>query len=588
MINPTVSPVDPMPSKIKILDPLLASKIAAGEVIERPASVLKELLENSVDAGAASVTVYVTEGGKRLISVADDGEGIAKEDAPLVFYRHATSKIETEADLDEIRTMGFRGEALSSISAVSRVRLRTRRRAEISGTGVTIEGGSTPEISDDGCPEGTSIEVRELFYNTPARLKFMRSGESEYGYILDVFKRAALAHPEIRFKLTHGSSRPIETPAGSLKGRIADLFGREAAEGLVEVSTPFVKGYIGGHELSYSTARSVYLYVNGRPVRDKALNRAILDGYGTIIGPMRYPFVVLDITAAPEDVDVNIHPAKNEVRFKSPRFVYDCVKSAVRGALSARPPASSAPARVHPVSYTSTAIGSNSPAGEAYSSYGALRPVPLEFVEEREKAINPEFLSLSTVGQLWGEFLIAENPSGEFYIIDAHGAAERAAFEKLKKRYRESGVVRQMLLLPERFETTPEEKDAIEGSLDELSRLGFEVVDFGPSVKLGGATFLIKAVPDLLSARGSAGLIKDVASELAASSGSSRAEARIEEVLMRIACHSVIRGARTLTREEGNALLKELSGIDFAAHCPHGRPVVKKFLRSEIEAMFKR
>ncbi|MBI5468147.1 MAG: DNA mismatch repair protein MutL, partial [Deltaproteobacteria bacterium] len=210
------------------------------------------------------------------------------------------------------------------------------------------------------------------------------------------------------------------------------------------------------------------------------------------------------------------------------------------------------------------------------------------FGEERSKAVNPEFLSLTTVGQLWGEFLIAENPSGEFYLIDAHGAAERAAFEKLKKRYLESQVRRQMLLLPERFETTPEEKDAVEGSLEELSRLGFEVVDFGPSVKLGGAAFLIKAVPDMLGTSCSADLIKDIAEDLAASAGSARAEAKIEEVLMRMACHSVIRGPRTLTREEGNALLKELSGIDFAAHCPHGRPVVKKFLRSEIEAMFKR
>lgn len=577
-----------MPCKIKILEPLLASKIAAGEVIERPASVLKELLENSVDAGSTSVTVYVTEGGKRLISVADNGEGISREDAPLVFFRHATSKIEKEADLDDIRTMGFRGEALSSISAVARVRLRTRRHGEVSGTSVTIEGGSPPEITDDGCPEGTSIEVKEIFYNTPARLKFMRSGESEYGYILDVFKKTALIHPEIRFKLVHGSSRPIEAPAGSLRERIADLFGKDAAKNLITVDTPFVKGCIGSHELNYATSKSVYLYVNGRPVRDKAINRAILDGYGTIIGSMRYPFTVLDITVAPEDVDVNIHPAKNEVRFKSPRFIYDCVRSAVKGALSSRAHPEPVPGPRPTVSYSPSASSWRVPAGEAHSSYGAALTAPLEFGEESGKAVNPEFLSLTTVGQLWGEFLIAENPSGEFYLIDAHGAAERAAFEKLKKRYLESQVRRQMLLLPERFETTPEEKDAVEGSLEELSRLGFEVADFGPSVKLGGATFLIKAVPDMLAARSSADLVKDIAGDLAASAGSARAEARIEEVLMRIACHSVIRGPRTLTREEGNALLKELSGIDFAAHCPHGRPVVKKFLRSEIEAMFKR
>jgi len=579
-----------MPEKIKILDPLLASKIAAGEVIERPASVLKELLENSIDALATSITVYVTEGGKRLLSVADDGEGIGREDAPLVFFRHATSKIRTEADLDEIRTMGFRGEALSSISAVSRVVLRSRRHGEVAGTRVTIEGGAEPEISDDGCPEGTVIEIKDIFYNTPARLKFMRSGQSEYGYILDVFKRTALSHPEIRFKLTHGSSRPIEAPAGSLKNRVSDLFGKETAANLIEVATPFVKGYIGGHEQSYSTVKSVYLYVNGRPVRDKAVNRAILDGYGTIIGTTRYPFVVLDLAVPPEDVDVNIHPAKSEVRFKNPRFIYDCVKSAVRGALSApgAAPVSASSAASSRVSYPSFSSAMRSPAGEQAASYNAPVSAPLEFIEGADKAINPEFLKLSTVGQLWGEFLIAENPSGEFYIIDAHGAAERAAFEKLKKKYLESDVRRQMLLLPERFETTPEEKEAVEGSLDELSRLGFEVADFGPSLKLGGATFLIKAVPELLCTRSSAALIKDIASELAASAGSSRATVEIEAVLMRIACHSVIRGPRTLTREEGNALLRELSAIDFAAHCPHGRPVVKKFLRSEIEAMFKR
>ncbi|MBI5586959.1 MAG: DNA mismatch repair endonuclease MutL [Deltaproteobacteria bacterium] len=573
-----------MPGKIKILDELLASKIAAGEVIERPASVLKELLENSIDAGATSITVYVTEGGKRLISVTDNGEGISKEDAPLVFFRHATSKIKTEADLDDIRTMGFRGEALSSISAVARVRLRTKRRAEVSGTSVLIEGGSAPEIIDDGCPEGTTIEVKDIFYNTPARLKFMRSGESEYGYILDVFKRTALIHPEIMFKLVHGSSRPIEAPAGSLRERIADLFGKDAAASLIEVATPFVKGCIGSHELNYATAKSVYLYVNGRPVRDKGITRALLDGYGTIIDGMRYPFVVLDMIVAPEDVDVNIHPAKNEVRFKSPRFIYDCVKAGVKGALSSARPAAPGPT----VSYSASTPAWRPHAGEGPSFYEPAALIPFEFREERREAVNPEFLSLSTVGQLWGEFLIAENPSGEFYLIDQHGAAERAAFERLRKRYTESQVRRQMLLLPERFETTPEEKDAVTRSLEELSRLGFEIMDFGPSGERGGATFLIKAVPDILTARSSAGLIKDIAEELASGGGSSRAEVKIEEVLMRIACHGVIRGPRPLTKEEGNALLRELSGVDFAAHCPHGRPVVKKFLRSEIEAMFKR
>lgn len=586
-----------MPGKIKILDELLASKIAAGEVIERPASVLKELLENSIDAGATLISVYVTEGGRRLISVTDNGEGISRVDAPLIFYHHATSKISAEGDLDDIRTMGFRGEALSSISAVARVRLRTRRTGEVSGTLVAIEGGGEAEIRDDGCPEGTTIEVKDIFYNTPARLKFMRSAQSEYGHILDLFKRVALAHPEIGFKLIHGSTRPTEAPAGSLTQRITDLFGTDASKGLIEVDTPFVKGCIGSHELNYSSSKSVYLYCNGRPIKDKAVNRAILDGYGTIMESMRYPFVVLDLKVPPGDVDVNIHPAKNEVRFKNPRFIYDCVKAGISGALSSGGTSPQVSRTRTPQQYAPSYGGySSSPsarplANETIPYYGKEAERPLEFHGNKidgEEVKNPEFLSLSTIGQLWGEFLMAENTSGEFYIIDAHGAAERAAFEKLKKRYLGSDVRRQMLLLPERFETTPDEKDAIEAALPELSRLGFEIMDFGPAVKSGGSTFLVKAVPDLVASRSSSGLIKDIASDLAGCGGSSRAESRIEEALMRIACHSVIRGPRTLTREEGNALLKDLSTIDFAGHCPHGRPVVKKFSRGEIESMFKR
>lgn len=577
-----------MNEKIKVLDSLLASKIAAGEVVERPCSVVKELMENSIDAGASSIHVHIIEGGKRLIKVTDDGEGMSRQDSRLAFARHATSKISLEADLEAIRTMGFRGEALSSIAAVSRVQMKTKRRQDPCGTSVTIEGSTEPGIMDEGCPDGTSLEVKDLFFNTPARLKFLRSTESEFGRINDVFRKIALINPGKRFRLVHGSTKVIDTQSGTLRQRIADVFGPEALKHLLEVKTPQVNGFIGAHELTYPASKNLFIYVNGRPVRDKGINRAILEGYGSIIDSGRYPFAVLDLAIPHEDVDINIHPAKSEVRFRSQKYVFDLFKSAIRSTLSR--------AAVKHVLNSAQAEYLSEPAAPASRVFAseAAHPFPagqaaLFSQKGVEAAVNPEFLRLEPVGQLWGEFLIAESTEcgGEFYIIDQHGAAERAAFERLKKTYLDGADLgSQMLLIPERVETAPEEAEEINGALSYFKSLGFEVMPFGPG-KSGGETFLIKAVPELLASKGSAALIKDIAHELT-EGGSSRAEQRIESVLMRIACHSVIRGPRPLTKEEGRALLKAMSGIDFAHYCPHGRPVAKKFTRSDIETFFKR
>lgn len=590
--------------KINILDSLLASKIAAGEVIDRPSSVVKELIENSIDAGASSVNVYLAEGGKRVIKVNDDGEGISREDAPLAFLRHATSKISKEEDLEAVLTMGFRGEALASVAAVSRVTLKTRRRIETEGTLVAIEGGSAPIVSGDGCPEGTSIEVRDLFFNTPARLKFLRSSDSEYGRSLEIFKRLALINPKTRFKIQHGSGRPIETPPGTLKDRIFDLFGISEKD-IIEVSAPFVEGYIGAAGDGYPTTKWLLIYVNGRVVRDKSINRAVIDGYGQMLPSGRFPFAVLDLKIPPEDVDINIHPTKSEVRFKNQSFVYDAVKLAVRGALGAlsapapttqgRDTAGEAPARYGYNRPFSPPSGPSLAKEASTTGYSAGNPAPLPhtlslFSNDGDEIKNPELLGLEIVGQLWGEFLIAASNAndGEFFVIDQHGAAERAAFEKLKKRFYGEGVRRQLLLLPERIETTPDEKDAILASIEYIERMGFEIIPFGPSLNGGGESFLIKSVPDILKCGKCDRLISELAEELSSVGGSLKVEEKIEGALMRIACHSVIRGPRPLAREEGAALLKELSKIDFASHCPHGRPVVKKYSRKEIESAFKR
>ncbi|MBI5886974.1 MAG: DNA mismatch repair endonuclease MutL [Deltaproteobacteria bacterium] len=600
-----------MTNRIKILSPELAAKIAAGEVVDRPASVLKELMENSIDAGARSITVTLAEGGRRMIRVVDDGCGISGEDAALAFVRHATSKISVEDDLWAIRTMGFRGEALASISSVARVVLRTRRASDDAGTVVEAAGVEPPSVAADGCPAGTSVEVKDLFFNTPARLKFLRSTQAEFGRCVEVFKKIAYANPATRMKLVHGpsSNKVIDSPPGTLKERIADIAGRGIADRLVIVDTPFIKGFIATPDISHAAASNLFTYVNGRPVRDKTLTAAIIDGCGTVIERMRYPFAVLDVIVDPADVDVNIHPAKTEVRFKDQRFVYDAVKAGVAGALAAVGRSGRA---VYPVG-GSVGDGqyANDPshlqragqgvidnAGFVSKGQARLNPPGLDGVRpgarggvEVEAVADTRLLELDTVGQLWGEFLIAASTlgGGEFYIIDQHGAAERCAYERLKKDwYGVERVASQALLLPERVETTPEEAAALNVALERIERLGFEVVPFGLAPKLGGETFLIKSVPDILAGRGAGSVIKDLATEFADSDGSRKLEDRIDSALMRVACHSVIRGPRPLTREEGNALLRSLAKVDFAGWCPHGRPVIKRYTRAEVEAFFKR
>lgn len=628
--------------KVKILPETLSIKIAAGEVVERPASVVKELMENSMDAGATAISVTVEEGGKRLIRVEDNGCGLSRDDASLAILRHATSKVATEEDLHKVTTMGFRGEALPSIASVSRLTIKTKPKGEVAGTRVTVEGGGEPEVSDQGCPEGTMVEVRDIFYNTPARGKFLRTATTEYGRILDTFKRIAIARPRIRFSMVHGASgRSIEKRAGGLRECVADIFGRSILKELGEVSvvvdsSTSVTGLVGNPALSYPTVKWLFTYVNGRWIRDRGINRAIQDAYSGTIEGGRYPFAIINLKVPLEEVDVNVHPAKTEVRFRRPHFAFDVVKAAVREAIGSGslsfgkggkgPDAAAAPSIAHSPGACPGAGGGGvvGEAGEAGESKGAsvtgARPWPhikpnerapfkaqevgtpyreepsaprLEFTPptpEDEGVLNPEFLGLEMVGHLWGEFIVAESPSGrEFYLIDQHGASERTRFERLKEQfYKGSKIGSQYLLVPERVETTPEESVIIKGAEEVLTRLGFEVIPFGPSTKKGGETFVIKAAPDILEGRGLGRLVEDLLEELSELNRSSKIEERIEEVLMTIACHSVVRGRRALTNEEARALFSELSRCDLAGHCPHGRPVVRRFTREEVEVMFKR
>ncbi len=580
-----------MTDRIRILDSTVVSKIAAGEVVERPASVVKELVENSIDAGAVSVTVTVRGGGRRLIRVVDDGEGMSKRDALLCLTRHATSKIEDERSLDSITTMGFRGEALWSISAVSRLVLRTRPRGDMTGTMVTVEGGIRRKVVDTGSPEGTTVEVRDLFYNVPARRKFLRSESTELGRIVDVVRRIALVHPDRSFRLFHGTKILIDAPRGDRMQRMSDLFGYHIKERLIPIEGDGIYGFVGLPEYSFPTTRSIYIYVNNRPISDRGINRAIISGFGSILEEGRYPFVFLNLLIPPGDVDVNVHPQKSEVRFRYPGTVFSLVTSSIRSALSQRGPVYTKP-RV-PEGVLSVNEGGETfslPVARDEREHRTLQVLEKGTEKEDNGILNPEFLRVDVVGQLWGEFLLVQSEEGDvFYIIDQHGAAERIAFERLKKAYYSGrDIERQFLLLPERVETTPDERDCLERVLPILERLGFEIVPFGPSSGCGGETFIVKAVPSILGGRRCGGLVKDLAEELAGTGMSSRVDDSVDEVFMRIACHSVVRGRRVLSKEEIRALLKDLAGIDLAGYCPHGRPIVKRFTRKEIEGFFKR
>lgn len=608
----------PQCDKIKIMPEALAIKIAAGEVIERPASVVKELVENSIDAKATDISIYIHDGGRKIIKVVDNGEGMSGDDAVIAFERHATSKLLKEEDLYSIYTMGFRGEALPSIASVSEIILTTKISGEIAGTMVKVKGGNREESVSAGCANGTTVEVRNIFFNTPARLKFMRSISTETGHIYDAITRLALAYPSIRFRLYNNNSSMLDTSMkADLKMRIADIFGRDFFKDIIPVEAGSgalkIHGFIAKPEAACSTTKGLYTYVNNRWIRDRGINHAIANGYRNCLassalggsGGGKYPFVVLFITIPPKHVDVNVHPTKCEVRFKDRKDVYELVKSAIEAAL--------APSYKYFLKTNKDGMPASYGVNESPASYETGPPPAgpeveicaepsrrIEFAEPDADTKDLFFRELEVIGQLWLEYLLCQRKD-EFYIVDQHAAAERIAFERLKKDYYFSRrvypvpedfraaapkdgpwVKSQMLLLPQRVEFPLQERDAMEDSMQALKNIGFDIEPFG------GNTFIIRAVPDILSGMDCRGLIKGLAGELASMDMSFKIEDKLDAILMRIACHSVIRGRRPLSNQEAHALLEQLGKVDFSANCPHGRPVIKTISRTEVEKMFKR
>lgn len=587
-------------STIELLSDSIINKIAAGEVVERPASVVKELVENALDAEAKNIEIDLEEGGKKRIQVRDDGRGISPHELRLAVSRHATSKIKTVDDLFRIRTLGFRGEALASIASVSKMTL-TSRSALSQGAAreIYIEGGDIVEEKEAGHPLGTTVSVKYLFYHTPARLKFLKSEETEVTHILDHVTRMALAYPQVTFRVTHNGKRIISAQGtGNFKRRIADLFGSDISESCYPIifkegndsSSPkleilqnqkplCVTGEIGHPQISRSHQRNIYLFVNQRPVKDKVIFHALLEAYRNLLMHGRYPFSILFLEVPEEMVDVNVHPAKLEVRFTNSQQIHRLVYDAVRRTLEREP---------WGIKIAHESVGASRPGGTPMGLINQaptiIEDLPIRIIDEKRKIdINrTSYSDLKVIGQLLGTYLVCE-ASEKMVLIDQHAAHERIGFEKLLLQYQKGSIPVQQLLIPENFDLKPSDTEILKKYVEELEKFGIEI-DF-----FGGGTFVVKAIPFLFQKKVSIrDLILDLIGDILEKGKLTSLTDSLNDILARFACHGAIRAHDLLTLEEMRSLLKELDHYQFTSFCPHGRPVLIEVQKSELERWFKR
>jgi DNA mismatch repair protein MutL len=606
-----------MKSRIQILPEQLCNKIAAGEVVERPSSVVKELVENAVDAAAGDILVELESGGRKLIRITDNGSGMDRQDAFLSLERHATSKISCDDDLFALHTLGFRGEALASIASVSRFRLRTSASDDGLGYEIYAEGGQIRKTSEVGLPRGTSVEVRNLFFNLPARRKFLRKEPTELSHAADVVTKQALAHPEISFRLQHNGRLLLDLRReNGLAERVAALLGKTLLRDMLPIACDGgdlrLSGLLSQPALHRSAGTHIYTFVNGRYIRDRVVQHAVMEGYRHLLMKGRYPVVVLFLALDPAQVDVNVHPTKHEVRFREQGLVHDFIVAGIRDVLrpaqwldgstasaAAATEPVAGPAATEPVAPRPGAFSDDrdrvremssvyTPSAPASSPAPALPTIPsippaMEQLPLATAAARPGgfFSGLQLLGQYHQSYLLCQD-GDDLLLIDQHAAHERIGFEKLKGSYRDGRVERQQLLFPELLELDFRSADALLEHCAELEQLGFEVEPFG------GKSFALKAVPPLLKNVRVGQLVVDVAMELDRIGKSGRLQERIDDILILMACHGVVRANQALTREESRALLCELDRVDFKAHCPHGRPVMQRLTLADIEKLFRR
>jgi DNA mismatch repair protein MutL len=633
-------------SKIKILPEILSNKIAAGEVVERPASVVKELVENALDAGSSRIMIEIEKGGRSMIRVSDNGSGMGRDDALLALERYATSKIYKDQDLYQIQTLGFRGEALPSIASVSRFTLVSREQSADVGTEITVEGGKIKNVSDIGAPKGTMITIRQLFFNTPARRKFLKTVGTEMGHIADNVGSMALGHPGIQFRLSHNEKIVKDwPPATEPLDRVVDVLGSDLKNELRAIDfqndVVAISGWVSSPRTTRRTSRGLYIYVNGRFVRDRVIQHALFEGFSQRIVKGQFPVAALFITVPFEDVDVNVHPTKNEVRFARQRDVHEAVRQAVSQTLFTADRSSWAtrksfkneefdkPQRVAETGIREFglrpggAIDAYAPEGRwtaesgtkpSFDRFQPKMPDTEEFVERgiyEEPATrnaqratrnsqppttkpqlatpNPQtaiwqkkrFGNMRIIGQLHNTYIVCEAEAG-LILIDQHAAHERILFEQFNQRAADAPKAAQRLLVPESIELGYREAGVLEKIIPDLASLGLDIEPFG------GNTFVIKSIPSQLAERDVKPLVVGIVEKIVEIGFSSGLAEVLAECRMVMACHGAIRANQALSEAQIKGLLAQLDDCQNPSHCPHGRPTWIRWDIQTLERSFKR
>jgi DNA mismatch repair protein MutL len=584
---------------VKILSETLANKIAAGEVVERPVSVVKELVENALDAGATDIRLEIMGGGRRLIRVSDNGHGMSREDALLAFERHATSKITADTDLEAIVTLGFRGEALPSIASVSRLRMKSREVDSIEGTEIQIDGGTVRAVQACGMAVGTDLTVEQLFFNTPARLKFMRSAETEAAHVGDLMVRLALSRPDVAFSYHNEGREVLRVTAGDLLHRLQKLVARDAQLFPIvgETAAVSLHGYLAPPSAARSTTAAMFTYINGRFVRDKVVQHAIMQAFRPVLEKGRYPLLALFMELPAGEVDVNVHPTKHEVRFRRQSQIHDAIQGVLEGVLRDSPwlqrrtvlPVATAesdnvfplPARLSGVQQALDRFMATPQTAVDHRMYEPQEPYRAAESLPTEMRHDGYFSSLAVIGQFRSAYILCQSDD-RLVIIDQHAAFERVRFELLKQGFLAGGIESQRLLLSETVELSFIEADTLQLNQNVLSLIGFELEEFG------GQTWRITAVPRIVAGQDYVGLLRDLLAELKEQGSQSAFDQVRDNLLARVACHSVVRGRHPLERRQMEELLKQMDLTDFSAHCPHGRPVSHEITLKELEKIFSR
>ncbi len=585
---------------IAVLPESVSSKIAAGEVIERPASVVKELVENSIDADATRIDVHLEDGGRKLIRVADDGVGMGPDDLEAAFLSHATSKLRTSDDLFHIATLGFRGEALWSIAAVSHARIVSRPRGAATGWEIEARGGAIGRARECGAAEGTIVEVRNLFFNTPVRCKFLRSTPTEMSHVTQTLTRVALAHERLHFTLTHNAARVLSLPpCQTLRERVAAFFGQELADNLLEVDLTdeklAVRGLAGKPEDARGNTKAQYVFLNGRYIQDRAVSHAISQAYQGLLPARRYPVLFLFLDIEPSEVDVNVHPTKVEVRFRRAQVVHSQVYAALTQALrqadlirSAHVPSPTPAAedarreRREEIKQSLAEFFERQARRQPRLDFGPPRPAARPAGEPAAQPSPPPVTSKTApFFQVHGSYIVEERPDG-VNIIDQHALHERLLFERFKRQRERAELVKQPLLTPEMVELTPDEFFRVMALKDQLAELGVEIEEFG------GRSVIVRAAPAALNHAPPAELLKDLLAE-AQEAEAGRAGESVEDALLKVmACKAAVKAGQRLSPQEIAALLEQRDAEPDSATCPHGRPHTIFLSLAELEKQFHR